>query len=129
LEEKSRGGIKFSAVVAELEKRDGLFVRNLKEGDVVVIETNHVYEFLFLDSEGNAIVTSNGFYITEPTETQVLGATFGGSTIKIGWILLGCRLEIKRHLEMRPLCISRVRAIYPIYLKQKKSMSPEEKVH
>jgi len=111
MKEKGRFGLGLSKATDVLWNTDGVCIEDLKARDVLVVVTNNTYCFKMLDSRGNALVTSNGPHITEPTVRKIAGATFGGSIIKAGWILLGCYLELNRYLEFEKIVLTRVRSI------------------
>lgn len=83
------------ALMDKAEKEDGLFVQDLKAGDVVVIRTrNHMYVLKVFDPEERKVeATSNGQYFPEPTITYANGSslTGTGTMIKMGWIAIGYR--------------------------------------
>jgi hypothetical protein len=45
-----------------------------------------------LDGARHLVLAEGGIF-HEPTVVHVSGATFGGSTLKLGWILVGLRVE------------------------------------
>ena len=111
MRQKSISSFVLSAARDELWNADGIHIKDLKIGDVLTVVTNNTYYFRILDSRGNALVTSNGPHITEPTVRKITGATFGGSIIRPDWVLLGYRLELSRYLELNRMVLGRVRSI------------------
>jgi len=108
MNEKGRFGLSLSKAVDVLEKGFGIFVRDLKAGDVVTLVTNNTYWLVFINSEGTVILLSNGPHIKKPTLSQVIGATLGGSDLRWDWILLGYPLELKgiNVTRVRSICLN-----------------------
>ncbi len=106
MNEKGRFGLSLSKAIDVLEQGFGIFVRDLKAGDVVTLVTNNTYWLVFTDSEGNVILSSNGPHVKKPMLSQVIGATLGGSDLKWAWILLGYPLELKEKKLTRVRSIS-----------------------
>ena len=106
-------GFMFSVARDELWNADGICIKDLKAGDVLTVVTNNTYCFKILDSRGNALVTSNGPHIAEPTMEKIVGATLGGSIIRPGWVLLGYRLELKIIVltRVQSICLNGIQLI------------------
>lgn len=83
------------ALIDKAEKDDGLFIQDLKAGDIVTIRTlRHMYVLKVLDPEGRKVeAMSNGTYFQGPTITYARGSslTGTGTMVKIGWIAVGYR--------------------------------------
>ncbi len=95
---RSRGkpGLFLDAVDA-IAGAEGLTVADLKEGDVIDVETrNHLYTFILSDpAKGKVEAMSNGDHIVEPCDATIAGSLLGsGSAIRTGWIGVGYRLEV-----------------------------------
>jgi hypothetical protein len=94
----------------QLGDADGVDVRQLAEGTVVIVRTrNSCYRFVILEPETKRVLVSGGDWFAEPTEVRLVGATSGGSMLKPGWMGVGLRLEL-RHMN-QPLTTSRVEAV------------------
>jgi hypothetical protein len=78
-----------------LESRgtQGLTVETLDAGATLLVKTRHSsYRVVILDGRQRLVVVEGGVF-PEPTVVRLSGATFGGSALKLGWILVGLRLE------------------------------------
>lgn len=78
------------------EEMPWLFMKDLKKGDVLEIQTrNTLYTMKVTDPEnGRVVVNSNGRHITQETEATVGGSTLTGTgtMMKVGGITVGLRL-------------------------------------
>ena len=74
-------------------ERDGIALQTLDAGVAVTVKTRRSsYRLVVLDSARQLVLAEGGIFL-EPTVVRVSGATFGGSTLKVGWILVGLRVE------------------------------------
>jgi hypothetical protein len=81
-------------IAVEAGWRDGMSVRSLDAGTVVVIHTRRSrYRVVTLDTPQK--VRLEGGSLCAPVEASVVGATAGGSMVKLGWIGIGLRLELQ----------------------------------
>lgn len=70
-------------------KEEGIYVQNLKKGDVVTVETlNHVYTLEVIDPK-ERLVKINGGIFSEPTIRRFDGSLYAPRT---GWIGVGYSL-------------------------------------
>jgi hypothetical protein len=77
----------------ESKEKDGIAVQTLDPGVAVTVKTRRSsYRLVVLDSARQLVLAEGGIFL-EPTVVRVSGATFGGSTLKVGWILVGLRME------------------------------------
>ena len=92
------------------DKLEGVTLPSLEACDTIHVRThNHDYEIFLLDPESGRALVEGGRFFVEPTEATVVGSTFGGCIIKLGWIGIGLRLEI--NLDGQPIITSQVQAI------------------
>jgi hypothetical protein len=93
-------------------KLEGLTLRSLEACDTIYARTNNNdYEIFLLDPDSGRALVKGGKYLLEPTEATVVGSTFGGCMLKIGWLGVGMRMEIHaegRYLTTTPLKSLRV---------------------
>ena len=83
--------------------------RSLPPGTELVVETcNTRYRVEMLDDPWNAQV-QGGRHFEEATTARIDGCTDGGCLLKIGWIAVGCCLELT--VRGRRIVTSRVRSI------------------
>ena len=80
---------------------DGVDVRELAAGAIVIVRTRHSrYRLVMVEPETQRVLVSGGDWFPAPTEAQLVGATGGGSMLKPGWIGVGLRMEL-RHMNQR----------------------------
>lgn len=73
---------------------DGVAINSLEPGTTLVVHThNSQYRFVILFDPPIALV-QGGAMFPDPTVVRLEGATDGGSALKIGWILVGFRMEM-----------------------------------
>jgi hypothetical protein len=76
---------------------DGVDVRELAPGTVVIVRTRHsVYRLVIIEPETRRVLISGGGWCPLPTEAQLVGATGGGSMLKPGWIGVALRVELQQ---------------------------------
>jgi hypothetical protein len=91
---------------------DGLAIEGLAPGTVLEVQTrNSRYRLTLLDGDGHALVTGGALF-REPTEVRIEGSTAGGSSLKLGWIGVGLRLELS--MGKRLITTSDVRSVEPV---------------
>lgn len=74
---------------------EGMEFSTLSPFDTICLRTvNSEYRILLLDPKQGRALVEGGPYFAEPIEATLSGSTFGGSTLKVGWIGVGLRLEI-----------------------------------
>jgi hypothetical protein len=77
----------------ESNGKDGVGVYALDAGSTLIVKTRHSrYRLTVLDGSRQLVLAAGGIF-PEPTVVRLSGATFGGSTLKVGWILVGLRIE------------------------------------
>lgn len=73
----------------------GVALESLARFDTIWVQTlNSDYRILLLDPKAGCALVEGGRLFVEPVEAIVHGSTFGGSTLKSGWIGLGLRIEM-----------------------------------
>jgi hypothetical protein len=86
-------------------KLEGVTLLRLEACDTIFARTNnHDYEIFLLDPDSGRALVKGGKYLVEPTEATVVGSTFGGCMLKVGWLVVGMRMEI--HAEGQYLTTS-----------------------
>lgn len=89
--------------------RNGIDIRGLAAGTTITVTTKHSrYRLAVLDGRQHLVCAEGGVFL-EPTVVRVSGATFGGSALKVGWIVEGLRVEFG--LSPRPIVSSPVQSI------------------
>jgi hypothetical protein len=93
----------------ESSAQNGLDITTLDTGVTLVVRTRHSsYRLEVLDGARRLVLAEGGIF-REPTVVHLSGATFGGSTLKLGWILVGLRVEFG--LGARQITTSPVQSI------------------
>ena len=72
----------------------GVDLRSLMAGSEVDFETRNSRYRLVLLGRGPTALIRGGRHFERESRVRVEGATLGGSLLKLGWIALGCRLEL-----------------------------------
>lgn len=90
------------------EALDGVDVRRLEPLTRVLVRTCHSEYRLIVSSDGGLLV-QGGRYFEQPTEAVLEGASLNGGLLKIGWIAIGMRMEIRD--QSRRIVTSPVRQI------------------
>ena len=73
---------------------EGVAFDSLEPGTTVVVNTrNSQYRFMVL-YDPCVVVVKGGTVFSDDTIVRLAGATAGGSTLKVGWVLVGCEMEI-----------------------------------
>ena len=86
----------------------GIHLRDLEPMDVLLVRTrNSVYRIILL--HGTEVTVQGGEFFVDPTTAFLDGSGFGGGLIKIGWVGLGLRMELRS--EGRRILTSPVRSI------------------
>ena len=85
---------------------DGVSIAGLEPGTTLLVHTrNSEYRFVILSDDAAALV-KGGALFPEATVVRFGGATAGGSTLKVGWILVGFHMEMwtdGRHVKTSPV--------------------------
>ena len=75
---------------------DGVDIRALQAGTVVIADTlNSRYRFVVL-FDPSAVLVEGGAMFHEHAVVRLVGATGGGSAVKVGWIAVGLGIEMQR---------------------------------
>jgi hypothetical protein len=73
--------------------REGLTVEKLAAGVTLLVKTRRSsYKVVVLDGRRHLVLIEGGVF-PEATVVRLSGATVGGSTLKLGWIVVGLRME------------------------------------
>ena len=77
---------------------------------MLIVRTRYSsYRLVVLDGAERRVLLTGGSHFPESTEVRVDGATAGGSSLKIGWIGVGLRLEMTA--GRRRITTSRVESV------------------
>lgn len=78
----------------EIRASAGIHLCELESMDVLLVRTrNSVYRIIV--TQGTQVTVQGGAFFEDPTPAFIDGSGFGGSLIKIGWVGIGLRMEIR----------------------------------
>ena len=96
--------------VLDCRGADGVAVDSLEPGAALVVETrNSRYQFIVVDGPKRRVIVKGGAKFPMATPVRLDGATAGGSALKLGWILVGLRLQVSQ--GRRRIRFSSVRSV------------------
>lgn len=72
----------------------GIEINEIKEGEIVIVETANSTYALERIAGDRRVKIQGGKHFTDPTEAVMIGSTFGGSLMKLGWIGYKMHMEI-----------------------------------
>jgi hypothetical protein len=76
---------------------DGVDIRGLAAGTVVIVHTRHSrYRVVVVEPRSCHVLVTGGASFSTLAEAQLVGATGGGSMLKLGWIVVGLRMELRQ---------------------------------
>jgi hypothetical protein len=88
-------GVTLESFARGSEGADGVRVRDLSACDCLQLQTrNSRYHVWMLSPVDGRVLIQGGALFCVPAEATIVGATAGGSMLKVGWILEGFNLEI-----------------------------------
>ena len=88
---------------------EGLNVREAEPLVPILVTTqNSRYRIIPLRWGAADVLVQGGRFFPEPTEARLVGATFGGSFLKMHWIRVGMHLEIDPGTGGGPIITTRV---------------------
>jgi hypothetical protein len=83
------------AMTEVLPLLEGVTLESCAPFDVISARTaNTNYHFLVLDPNSGRVLLDGGKRFPEPIEATILGSSFGGSMIRMGWVGVGLRIEL-----------------------------------
>jgi hypothetical protein len=78
----------------EASAANGVCLRELEPMTTLVVRTqNTTYRIVVADEGG--VMVEGGRFFPELTTAYLEGASFGGSLLKVGWIAVGLRMELR----------------------------------
>jgi hypothetical protein len=85
-------------------------LRCLNRGSIAYLETDHAcYRVVVVDGARQLVLIQGGVRFPSETPARIIGATCGGSLVKVGWVAVGMRVELV--VGGRAIVTSTVRAI------------------
>ncbi len=79
---------------AEASAASGVHVPDLAPLTTLIVRTRNS-QYRIVISQGGTVLVEGGRFFPRPTTAYLDGATFGGSLLKVGWISVGLRMEIR----------------------------------
>ncbi len=90
---------------------EGIYLSELSAGDVLVIQTqNNAYSLVYLGA-GAALLVKHSSRIAEPISVNVLGSTWGGSALMMGFLGVGMCMEVQQLEEDRVIVTSPIQSL------------------
>lgn len=90
---------------------DGIYLSQLSVGDVLVIETlNSTYSLVYLGAAA-ALLAKHSPRFAEPASVNVLGSTWGGSALMIGFLGVGMCMEVQQLEDDQVLITSPIQSL------------------
>ena len=87
-------GATLDGFAAEAAAGAGVLLRELEPLTSLIVHTRNSRYHLVISS-GTEIMIQGGAYFPEPTPARLDGSSLGSSFLKIGWIGVGLRMEIR----------------------------------
>ena len=79
--------------IAQSEIEGGVYLDKLKPGSVLHIRTKNTSYTVEKTQDGKYLISGHYRYCPIPMETTILGSTWGGSMLKVGFVGRGMRME------------------------------------
>jgi DnaK suppressor protein len=105
----------------------GIALETLAPYDTIQVQTlNSHYGIFLLEPGTGRVLVEGGSYFREPVEAVVYGSNLGGSTLRVGWIGIGMRIEM--WVKQQLVSTSPVQSFYIQHLSDPEpaSMFPEQ---
>lgn len=102
--------------IAISEAEGGAYIEKLPVGKSLRVKTRNTVYFIERVAEGREGLTIQGHprYCAEPTKAYILGSTFGGSAIKLGFVGRGLYLEFTTDKHPSAIVTSQVQEVEEI---------------
>jgi hypothetical protein len=93
--------------IAQSEIEGGVCLDELSEGAVLEVETQHHWYTIVIRGRGRDLISGHPKYCPDPVPVSIAGSTWGGSMLKLRFIVRGMRLEFQ-HPKFRTVIMSRI---------------------
>lgn len=77
-----------------MNHRDGVHLHHLAPLAVLLVRTRNSW-YRIVVTEGSNIYVQGGMFFPDPTPAYLDGASMGGGFLRVGWIGVGLRMEIR----------------------------------
>lgn len=90
---------------------EGIYLRDVSPGEILLVQTtNSDYSLIYL-GYGSAQIAGNPRICRGSQPVNVLGSTWGGSALRIGFIGIGMCLQFQRPGEARMVTTTPIRSV------------------
>lgn len=87
-------GATLDGFVADTTSSAGVLLRDLEPLTTLVVHTRNT-RYRIIVTRGDEVVVQGGSFFPDPTSAHLDGASLGSSFLKLGWIGVGLRMEIR----------------------------------
>jgi hypothetical protein len=91
--------------------KDGVWVKDIEPGMRLMVATAHNHYFIERKEDGSLQIWGNEKYCPKPVQCTIVGSTWGGSMIKLGFIGRGMCLEFNISDHPKEITTSPIREI------------------
>jgi len=85
---------RLEGIAVRSDAAEGVAIDSLEPGTTLIVQTrNSQYRFVIL-SDPQRVLVKGGTMFPETAIVRLEGATAVGSALKVGWILVGCQIEM-----------------------------------
>ena len=91
---RAERGSTLEGFVAQTAGGAGVLLRDLEPLTTLVVQTRNT-RYHIIVTRGDEIVVQGGSFFPDPTPAHFDGASLGSSFLKLGWIGIGLRMEIR----------------------------------
>jgi hypothetical protein len=96
----------------QIHDKNGVDITKLDPGTKLEVHTqNSLYRIVVLNPDKRKVEIEGGEHIPEAEEAFLMGSTWGGSMIRLGWIGHTMRMEIHRQQWVGPLITTSVKSL------------------
>jgi len=101
-------GATLDGFVAETTNAAGVLLRDLEPLTTLIVQTRNT-RYRIIVTRGDEIVVQGGSFFPDPTPAHLDGGSLGSSFLKLGWIGVGLRMEIR--IDTQRIVTTTVRSI------------------
>jgi hypothetical protein len=87
-------GATLDGFVSEAATGTGVLLRDLEPLTTLIVHTRNT-RYRIIVTRGDEVVVQGGAFFPDPTPAHLDGASLGSSFLKLGWIGVGLRMEIR----------------------------------
>ena len=90
--------------IEQSERDGGVWLKNLRKGDVVTLQTQNTTYTIKVLGEKNYTIEGHAKYCPKPVKVHIAGSTWGGSMLKMEYI--GRNMHLEFHVDGHPGAIT-----------------------